>query len=324
MGVAVVGLAYGGYVLWQWMSKRKVADDTNPKRKRGPSDAPPHWRFGLACGGVLLVAALVAAPWYLAVESQNPDFLRHYFLDRHLLGLASDTQPHSDQPWWYYLPVLLGGGLPWIGYLPVLGIRGRGKGDRSNLPERPEGCFAQIGPVAFSARNPKSEIRNPFSPVPLLWCWLIGWTAFLTLAQTKLATYLWPAFPPLAILAAIVWAKVIADEGSGVRGQGLGQTPAGMNREPRTLNPFPSLNDAARRSLRERSSGRLGVGRSCCRLWCWWCSWSTRCVFRGRSGWRSVWWRQFLRCRSFRGVRAGGRLAWRPRYSLWLHNSWWL
>jgi ATP-dependent DNA helicase RecQ len=26
----------------------------------------------------------------------------------------------------------------------------RGKGDRSNLPERPEGCFAQIGPVPFS------------------------------------------------------------------------------------------------------------------------------------------------------------------------------
>ena len=25
-----------------------------------------------------------------------------------------------------------------------------GKGDRSNLPERPEGCFAQIGPVPFS------------------------------------------------------------------------------------------------------------------------------------------------------------------------------
>ena len=26
------------------------------------------------------------------------------------------------------------------------------KGDRSNLPERPEGCFAQIGPVPFSPR----------------------------------------------------------------------------------------------------------------------------------------------------------------------------
>jgi hypothetical protein len=27
----------------------------------------------------------------------------------------------------------------------------RGKGDRSNLPERPSGCFAQIGPVPFSS-----------------------------------------------------------------------------------------------------------------------------------------------------------------------------
>ena len=249
MGVAVVALAYGGYVLWRWMSKRKVADDTNPKRKRGSILGDPRWRVGLACGGVLLVAAVVAAPWYLAVESQNPGFFRYYFFDRHLLGLASDTQPHSDQPWWYYLPVLLGGGLPWIGYLPVLGIRGRGKGDRSNLCEAPFGPFRQIGPVPFSARNPKSEIRNSSSPIPLLWCWLIGWTVFLTFAQSKLATYLWPAFPPLAILAAIVWAKVIADEGSGLGGQGLGQIPAGMNSDPRTLNPISPLSDAARRSF---------------------------------------------------------------------------
>jgi len=32
-----------------------------------------------------------------------------------------------------------------------LHIAARGKGDRSNLPERPSGCLAQIGPVPFSA-----------------------------------------------------------------------------------------------------------------------------------------------------------------------------
>jgi len=31
-----------------------------------------------------------------------------------------------------------------------------GKGDRSNLPERPEGCFAQIGSVPFSGDGPNS------------------------------------------------------------------------------------------------------------------------------------------------------------------------
>ena len=32
---------------------------------------------------------------------------------------------------------------------------------------------------------------------------------FLTVAQSKLATYLWPAFPPLAILAAVAWTRLI-------------------------------------------------------------------------------------------------------------------
>ena len=54
------------------------------------------------------------------------------------------------------------------------------KGDRSNLPERPEGCFAQIGPVPFSAsgasfrssgtpgaftRNPNVRLHGPHTPV---------------------------------------------------------------------------------------------------------------------------------------------------------------
>ena len=43
--------------------------------------------------------------------------------------------------------------IPWINLALLLlweSQRG-GKGDRSNLPERPEGCYAQIGPVPFSA-----------------------------------------------------------------------------------------------------------------------------------------------------------------------------
>ena len=107
LGVAVVGLAYGGYLL----DSRRVT----PSRcvAAGPT-------------AVLLICCrrLIAAPWYLAVESQQPGFLRYYFFDRHVLGFATGKQPHSDQPWWYYLPILLGGGLPWIAY-----VRGREEGD---------------------------------------------------------------------------------------------------------------------------------------------------------------------------------------------------
>jgi 4-amino-4-deoxy-L-arabinose transferase-like glycosyltransferase len=150
VGVAVVGVAYGSYLL--------IARQLNIA----------------ACirgAAVLLIAALTASAWYLAVEMQNPGYLRHFFVQRHLLGFATGTQPHGGQPWWYYLPILLGGGLPWIGYLPV---------------------------VVQNVRKSQPSI--------LLWCWLIGWTLLLTLAGSKLATYLWPVFPAVALLAAVAWA----------------------------------------------------------------------------------------------------------------------
>ena len=173
MGVAVAGLAYGGYLLVAWRLR------------------PMTVLRGMA---MLLVAVAVAAPWFLAVESQTPGYCRYFFLDRHLLGFATGTQPHGNQPWWYYLPILLGGGLPWIGYLPTVA--------RDAMARRKLG-----GESPGAGDLDKRATGN--TPMPLLWCWLIGWTAFLTVSHSKLATYLWPAFPPIAILAAVAWARWI-------------------------------------------------------------------------------------------------------------------
>ena len=94
------------------------------------------------------------------------------------------------------------------------------------------------------------------SPVALLWIWLIGWIVFLTVAQSKLATYLWPAFPPLAILAAVAWTRLIDG----------------------------SLGEAARRSFARAFVSSLGAGRSCCRRRVAVLQW----VFAIRFGW-PVW-----------------------------------
>ncbi|MEN6459369.1 MAG: glycosyltransferase family 39 protein [Thermoguttaceae bacterium] len=170
VGVAVVGLAYGGWLLFSGQVRWNV----------------------LARGSLLLLtAALVAAPWYLAVERQNPGYLVYYFVDRHLLGFATDSQRHAHQPWWYYLPILIGGGLPWIGYLPIA--------VRDSFERR-----------RAAAQRAATERPSTQSPFPLLWCWLLGWPALLMLSRSKLATYLWPAFPPMAILVAVVWARLIA------------------------------------------------------------------------------------------------------------------
>jgi 4-amino-4-deoxy-L-arabinose transferase len=50
----------------------------------------------------VVVAALVALPWYLAMDAREPGYLRYYFLNRHLLGFTTETQRHGGQAWWYY------------------------------------------------------------------------------------------------------------------------------------------------------------------------------------------------------------------------------
>ncbi len=87
VGVAVVGLAYGSYLA--------IA-----RRLSGA--------ILLRGTGVLVVALLVAMPWYVLVETRSPGYLRYFFFDRHLLGPghghSTARRPavvvlRADSPW---------------------------------------------------------------------------------------------------------------------------------------------------------------------------------------------------------------------------------
>jgi 4-amino-4-deoxy-L-arabinose transferase-like glycosyltransferase len=203
-GVAVVGLAFGGYLL----ITRRIS--------------LKHILHGMA---VLVVAVLVASPWYGLVAARNPKYLEYFFLERHVLGLFTGSQPHGDGPWWYYLPVLLGGGLPWIGYLPSVVQDGLARRKSAATPAIAQGNATENS-RGLTAPGEESADPRTFrgllapgycdlnramrgEPTPLLWSWLIGWTLVMTLARSKLATYLWPAFPPVAVLAAMGWARFL-------------------------------------------------------------------------------------------------------------------
>jgi 4-amino-4-deoxy-L-arabinose transferase-like glycosyltransferase len=142
-GIAMVGVGYAAYlVVTRTLTRRLVL-------------------LGIF---VLAVAALVALPWYLAMDAREPGYLRYYFLNRHLLGFTTGTQRHGGQAWWYYLPLLVAGGLPWIVYVRrhVL-LDGPGK---------------------------------------LLWIWLAASLVLLSLSNSKAVTYILPVMPAVAILAA--------------------------------------------------------------------------------------------------------------------------
>lgn len=144
-GVGLVGVGVAAWLLWS----RALS-----------------WRL-VAVGVVALaLGAIIAWPWYAAMERAVPGYLHYYFMERHLEGVTEATQRHAGRPFWYYLPILVAGAWPW---------------------------------TLFAAR-----VRQPLSDGErLLWCWLVANLVVLSLAGSKLATYLLPTLPAVAVLAAV-------------------------------------------------------------------------------------------------------------------------
>ena len=113
-----------------------------------------------------VVSIVVAAPWYWAMERAHPGYLHYYFVERHLQGYLTATQRHAGRPWWYYVPIVLGGALPWTGYL-IAAARSAG--------------------------------RDPLRLA--MWAWFGIGLVFLSVGESKLVTYALPLFPAVAILA---------------------------------------------------------------------------------------------------------------------------
>ena len=160
IGVAIVTLVFLIYTV--------VSKSLRPKTVAGALTA-------------FAVAAVVAGPWFLVMNARHPGYAYYYFVQRHFLGYVTSGQLHGTAPWWFYLPLLLGGALPWIVYLPASAMQW------------------------WSSR--KRADWNLEQPLTLCWIWLIGGMLFLSLAHSKLVTYLSPIFPSVAVLTAVVWSS---------------------------------------------------------------------------------------------------------------------
>lgn len=134
----------------------------------------PRWRRPalklLSPWGILLAAA-VAAPWFLALQARRPDFFHTFFIEQHFQRYLTPRYSRGA-PWWFFLVVLPAGLLPWTA--PFL----------SGLFK----CF----------RYPLSDAR-----ATALALWVIGIVAFFTTSSSKLATYVLPVLPHAALLAAL-------------------------------------------------------------------------------------------------------------------------
>ena len=61
--------------------------------------------------GILILLA-VAAPWYILISLKDPDYVSYFFIKQNLGNFFSNEVRHPG-PFYYYIPVLMGGMFPW-------------------------------------------------------------------------------------------------------------------------------------------------------------------------------------------------------------------
>ncbi len=125
-----------------------------------------HWLSGLA------VFFLISAPWFYFVMKANPEFFDKFFIYEHFTRFT--TKQHGRyQPWYYFIPILLSGMLPWT----LLMLDTLWRTWRTNvLPSK-----------VFNAAH-------------FLLIWSVFIYLFFTASGSKLPSYLLPIFPALALL----------------------------------------------------------------------------------------------------------------------------
>src|SRR6202041_1451161 len=98
----------------------------------------------------LLLTILIAAPWFIAMTIREPGFADFYFIGEHLRRAFETDYSHSEA-FYFYLPVIAVGLLPWSLLVPFLTWR-----TASRNPAR-SFCLvaATVTIVAFSCANAK-------------------------------------------------------------------------------------------------------------------------------------------------------------------------
>lgn len=129
------------------------------------------WKRLHLFSGILLFMA-IAAPWFIAVSIANPEFFHFFFIHEHFERFLTKTHGRYE-PWWWFIPILAAGILPWL--IPLVDS-------------------------LIRAWKTEPAAQQRFKPKRFLLIWAVFIFVFFSLSGSKLASYILPIFPALALL----------------------------------------------------------------------------------------------------------------------------
>lgn len=121
-----------------------------------------HWLPGIA------FFLLITTPWFYQVMHANPEFFERFFIYEHYTRFTT-KELGRYQPWYYFVPILLAGALPWT-VLMFDSVFRSGSADKS------------------------------FNAARFLTIWAVFVYVFFSVSGSKLPSYLLPMFPALVLL----------------------------------------------------------------------------------------------------------------------------
>jgi 4-amino-4-deoxy-L-arabinose transferase-like glycosyltransferase len=119
--------------------------------------------------GFLVLAGAIAAPWYALAFWKIPSFGSYFFLRHHLERFVTPFD-HSE-PFWYYIPLVLAGTLPWAGI-----------------------ALSWLASGAKDWKKVRSLSTNGYLLASALWM-----LVFFSASGTKRLMYLVPIYPVLSL-----------------------------------------------------------------------------------------------------------------------------
>lgn len=120
----------------------------------------------------MLTAFVIVLPWSLMIHFREGDFWNYFFWTEHVARFLEPVRGQHPKPLWYFLPILVGGALPWVAQ-----------------------SAAAIPTVL------KFEMKKPLIRFAI--CWFLFPFLFFSVCSGKLIPYILPCFPPLAIIFAV-------------------------------------------------------------------------------------------------------------------------